>query len=253
MTNASDTERREEGRVAKDSPFFEVVERAYRVFDGPVPGSDHACTCCMDPDVKADFFAHGARGLPVAYYREWAGAAVPADLPRELWAWLLPRLLEMIASGLDVPPHGIETVLSRYPTGDASRWSAEEWSVIDDFQRLCLHHFPFDTVSTLDDVFCMFALGGWCAEEIGAQIDALPTDRLVEHLHRDWDMGCTVEIRLCAFWPDESLPWIFWTRRALFERFFLYGMRAGTPRPLAEKALALAGCIDAESQWDAPP
>jgi len=250
--NADSAPAPEEGRIGPEHPLADVIARAYRVFDRPIPASDHACACCMCPEIKRDFLNHTARTLPFDHCAAWSMAAIDPDLPQEFWGWLLPRILEIIASGDEMNWASYGYVLSRYPTGDKSRWSPDEWSVLDDFQRQYMLNFPYMEWDFLDDALCMFARAGWPVADLFAQIDQWPTDRLVAQLADDWHVPNFDAIIIAPEWEDAKIPWRFWTRRALFERLFLYGMNPATPRPLAEKALHVAACIDHESQWDAP-
>lgn len=159
--------------------------------------------------------------------------------------------MEALASGEELTLAGMETVFARHPTGDRSRWSEREWAVIDDFQRAYLRNVQRDEAFALDDTLCMFARGGWPLDDLFAQVDAWPTDRLVEQLSRDWSTAWGYEIWITPFWDDEDVPWRFWTRPALYERFLDCGADSRTAPDIARRAYDLATVIDDRRPWEA--
>ena len=88
------------------------------MFKRATPVDDGACHCCIDPNVKRDFFKHCAGDMPLNYLTEWYNGAVAPVIDQNLWAYLLPRIMDAIASNADLRAPGIEVLLYRFPTGD---------------------------------------------------------------------------------------------------------------------------------------
>ena len=239
------------GKVAKGHPFFEIIEEAYRVFKYPTPASIEVCQkCCMDAKIEADFFNPPIHELPLEYVRDWYFAAYdPATgVAKATWAYLLPRLLEILASGEDVADVGFEVSLSRFDTGNPKNWSQAEWSVLDRFRRKLLQHRIEDTKDLLDDVICMFRLAGWPLNDLTAQVEAASSEVLALRLWNDW---CSWQapgresIWVTAFWnsPDNSNILVFYTSDGLYEKMASLALNDDTEPELAAKASAVASIM----------
>jgi hypothetical protein len=195
-------------KVAAGHPFFDLIEEAYRVFDYPKPSSTEVCQhCCMDSKIEAAFFNPPIRQLPLEYVRDWYGAAYDpkTGIAKTTWAYLLPRLLEILATDEDLGGAGLEVSLSRFDTGNSKNWSIKEWAVLDRFQRMFLHHRIGNTKEFLDDVVCMFKLGGWALDDLTDQVEAAPSEKLAARLWNDWYAGCAPgreNIWVTAFWDS---------------------------------------------------
>lgn len=237
------------GKISGGSPFAPLIEEAYRVFDYPTPEELETCyRCCMDPAIEDDFFTHEIRMLPQAYLEEWYAGAVDAQLSKGLWGYLLPRVLESLAAGAVPATAGIEVTLRRFPTGDASRWSPEEWSVIDRFQRAWLDANDYPDGAFLDDVVCMFALAAFPLDDLFAQLEAWPDARLAERLWNDWcAWGHRPRIWISTFWenpnPGQGRLRGWYTSDALFTRMHDLAFDPATPKTLASRARAVAELI----------
>ncbi len=92
------------GKIGPDHPFFELIEEAYRVFESPKPTETGVCVkCCMDGKIEADFFTPPIRDMPLHYIQDWYhGAYDPEGVPKAVWEYLLPRILELLAGGEDL-------------------------------------------------------------------------------------------------------------------------------------------------------
>lgn len=120
-----------DGKVGPDSPFYGVIEDAYRVFDCPTPMQIGVCEhCCMDGRIEKDFYNPDIRDLPLKYVRDWFFAACNPDLPKSVWGYLLPRVLEILATGGEVNYIALEINLSRFSTGDRDMWSKQAWACL---------------------------------------------------------------------------------------------------------------------------
>lgn len=240
-------------RVSETNPFYDLIQRAYDVFDGPRPTDDYVCNCCMEPDIQSDFLKHTARDIPDRYLIDWYQAAVRTDqnsnlyVSQSLWRHLLPRVLESLAANIEISLCGKEVLLSRFPTGDRSLWFSAEWDIIAGFQNLYLDQFPFDNEwEPLDDTLCMFANGAWDADLLFDQVLHWPTDRIVQQFWRDW---CAPPIRtysiwITAFWKDKTTPLRFYTSQELQQRIEEYAFHEHTKPEMAEKALHVAALME---------
>lgn len=225
-------------------PLNRIVETAYRVFAGRKPSGTGVCeqSCCMDPAIVRDFFTPPLRTLPLAYVRDWFSAAYEPDgVPRDIWTYLLPRILELLAAGEDVCPVGIELSLDRFATGKPESWSAEEWKVLDAFRRAYLARAVETGDQPLDDVLCMFSRAGWAVEDLIGQLAAMPDAMLAHGL---WRGGCG-GISISAFWksPANTAVYEFYTSQALFDRMEALALADDTDPKLTAKAAAVADLI----------
>lgn len=239
-----------EAKVAPESPFFDLIEEAYRVFTYPEPRSIGVCElCCMDATIEQDFFNPPVRELPLAYIRDWYAAAYePEGIAKETWAYLLPRILEILAAGEEPSDNGIEVSLNRFDTGNPQSWSAAEWCILDSFQRGFLAHSLDHRDDFFDDVLCMFGLAGWSLADLLAQVTEFPDESLVKRLWQDW-CRCIPgreSVWTTSFWegPDRARVFKFYTSRELYERIEAIALGDNAEPELAAKASAVAKVIE---------
>ncbi|MCB4456379.1 hypothetical protein [Leisingera sp. McT4-56] len=240
-------------KLPEDHEFAELIAEAYRVFTAPKPAETGVCKgCCMEPAIEADFLVPDIEGLPLHYLHDWYFAAVSDAFDQNIWRYLLPRVLEVLTSGEELAYVGLEVSLSRFPTGDAARWKAEEWAVLDRFQRMYLDRVVRQGEDCLDDVLCMFGIAGWQLEDLFEQVLDVPADTLAEMLWRDWCIG-RGSIWITAFWDNggNSEVFAFYTSPELYKRMADLALDGQTPPEIAEKALAVAGVIEQAVAWDA--
>jgi len=238
------------GKVAEGHPFFDIIEEAYAVFDYPKPTSTEVCHCCMYAEIEADFFNPPIRQLPLAYVRDWYSAAYDPEkgVAKATWGYLLPRLLEILASGEDVSDVAFEISLRRFDTGNPENWSKAEWAVLDRFQRMLLHHRIEDSTEYLDDVICMFRLAGWPLDDLTAQVETASGEALALRLWNDWcswPLPGRESIWVTAFWnsPDNSKILAFYTSDRLYEKIEALALDDNTDPELASKASAVASIM----------
>lgn len=242
-------------KLSADDPFFPIIADAYREFTIPKPTSTDVCDCCMDKDIEADFFDPPIEGMPLAYVRDWYFAAYqPPGVSKSTWTYLLPRILEILATGQDVASVGLEVSLARFETGNPDHWRASQWAVLDRFQRAYLLRAMTDDPTPIDDVLCMFGLGGWPLHGLVEQLAAMPTEMLADRFWRDWckDHAPGREsVWITAFWEGgaNSAAYDFYTSRDLYDRMTSFGLADETPSDLAQKALAVAMVIEQEASW----
>ena len=242
-----------QAKVAPGHSFFDIIEDAYRVFASPKPKSIEVCeNCCMYPEIEADFFNPSIRELPLEYVRDWFSAAYqPPAIAKETWTYLLPRILEILATGEEVSSTGFEVSLNRFQTGNRANWSTEQWSVLDRFQRAFLDREIRQPNEFLDDFVCMFGLAGWPLKDLVAQIESASDEQLARRFWNDW-CNCVPGregIWITAFWesPDSAKVFDFYTSRALHDRMTALALDDRTDSELASKASAVASVIEANS------
>lgn len=234
--------------VSAGHPFFDIIEEAYRVFDYPKPSSTEVCQhCCMDAKIEAAFFDPPIRQLPLEYVRDWYFAAYNPEtgVAKATWAYLLPRLLEILATDEDLADVGLEVSLERFETGNSKNWSIKEWAVLDRFQRMFLQHRIENTKGFLDDVLCMFKLGGWVLDDLMDQVEAAPSEKLAVRLWNDWYSGRAPRresIWVTAFWDSADSTKIldFYMSDGLYEKMEALALDDDTDPELAAKASAVA-------------
>lgn len=236
-------------KLTPEHTFFEIIEEAYRVFDYPKPESLEVCQhCCMEPDIEADFLNPPIRELPLRYVQDWYFAAADPDgIAKATWAYLLPRILEILAADDCVANVGTEVSLKRFETGNPENWTEDEWRVLDAFQRTYLEREIERTEEYLDDTICMFALGGWSVDDLFAQVLNSPDDVLARRFWHDW---CSFpgpgSIWITAFWEGSggTAAFSYYTSEALYVRMSALGLNEETAPELAGKALDVAGVIE---------
>lgn len=210
----------------------------------------------MDPQIELHFFDPPIRDLPLTYVQDWFFAAYDpeAGVAKPTWAYLLPRILELLAAGQEVSYVGNEVALSRFQTGVATNWNAQEWSVIDRFQRAFLRAELREGTDYIDDTLCMFALAGWSVSDLIAQVHSVDDATLANRLWRDWCQHCVPgkeAIWITAFWdnPANSEIYDFYTSKSLRDRMATLGLAETTAPDLATRALAVAAVIEDNAAW----
>lgn len=238
--------------IAADHPLADIVKRAYEVFQYDTPVTTGVCVnCCMNPDIEADFFTPDIRNLPFRYLQDWfTGAYSRAGVPKAVWGYLLPRILELLAIG-HTPSHSLELSLSRFQTGDQRNWTDVEWDILDQFQKVFLKLRAQQGRDHLDDVVCMFALSGWTLPQLQEQVLALADVVLIKRLHHDWGHRLP-NIALTPFWSkdDKETMRLFYISRALHDRVERVAFCQDDDPALADMAIEVLTAIENEpSIW----
>lgn len=231
------------GKIDNNHPLFETVQDAYNIFrQGP---TEHAvCDCCMSSKVRADFFKHGQRNLPLEYINDWFFAAADIPMKQAQWRFVLPRILEVLASGNEPSSTGYEVSLSRFPTGDANCWNKEEWQILERFRYLFLEQISEPDSEFLDDYICMFANAGWPCRDLFKQVFSWSNEVLTLRLWNDWcSWGKLSAVWITTFWDSTSEPREYYLSNHLYERMTDYALKAETPKDLADKASDIADVI----------
>ena len=236
-------------KVPPGHPFHDLIEEAYLVFAGPKPDDVDVCThCFMTQATAEDFFRPNIAELPLDYLREWFGAAYPAGGVNQLiWAYLLPRTLEVIAMGEEPDVNGIELSLSRFDTGNPGHWSAAQWSVLDRFRGQFLNTAP-SRHHALDETLCMFRRGGWQLDDLLAQVLAMPDEDIVGRLWQDWcdGFGAYGYVSTTNFWQTADAARVrdFYESDALRNRLESIALSDSAVADIAAKASDLVSVIE---------
>lgn len=238
-------------KLAVGHPLFAIIEQAYRVFNYPKPTSTEVCqNCCMDRKTEAAFFKPSIRELPLEYVQDWYFASPDPEtgVAKATWAYLLPRLLEILAAGEQPSQTSLEVTLSRFETGNPLHWSSKEWAVLDSFQREFLKHRLVTSEEHIDDVICMFRLGGWSLDDLCAQLEVVPSEKLAARLWNDWCAFCVPgreSIWLTAFWEgvDSTTMYKFYTSDRLYAKMEALALSESADPVIAAKASAVASLM----------
>ena len=207
-----------------------AIEQAWRAFDLPAPTSTGVCqNCCMDPKIEADFLNHAARDLPFEYIRDWYSAAYDASIRHAHVAWLLPRVMEMLAAGEVVSNVGNEVALNRLPlTGFPDRWPERQVQAVNDFALAwfdaLIHGDLPPRAPDFDAALCMFGEAGLDIAPFLTVLDGLSDPELADILHGLWVHGGVGRVWFTAFWarePARTLAWDWYTSDALRDRMEL--------------------------------
>jgi hypothetical protein len=239
-----------EAKLTPGHPFFELIDKAFRIFAGRKPKSTEVCQqCCMDPEIEADFFNPPIRQLPLAYVRDWYSAAYEPPIAKETWGYLLPRVLEILAAGEEVASVGCEVSLNRFETGNPDHWSFAEWRILDRFQRHFLRSKLVPSDDHLDDFICMFGTAGWDVEELVRQVESAPDQVLADRFWNDWCKGVVPgreSIWVTSFWEGgkQSVAYEFYTGDGLLQRMQNLALGGKGDQLIAKKALAVASAIE---------
>ncbi len=235
----------------------EIVREAYQVFRRPKPPTLGVCRgCCMYPEIEADFLNHEPQDLPEPYMQDWFFAAEADDFGRPIMAWVLPRMLEIVATGGMVASVGDEAAFGRVGRAGAADWRDEEKAVLQGFFSALLARViedPERAMMQLDDLLCCAGEAGMEVTPLIAEVEALDDRALTELFWSDifWSRG---GIPVNAFWSHSRQKrevWDWYTSARLADRFLAYGACGvsgkGADRAIRDCALRIAETIMAAS------
>ncbi|MEO1471898.1 MAG: hypothetical protein AAFV86_22905, partial [Pseudomonadota bacterium] len=218
---------------------------AYRVFDYPTPLTTGVCDCCTDRRLMRELLTLDRRAIGAEHFRDWYDGAYEAPLPRTLWGYFLPRLLDLTSQGVEISTVAFELTLSRYPTGAREAWSEPEWIVLDAWQRAFLADVPMQDQLSLDDVLCMFDTGGWPLQALATQVLAWPVEALIDSLWSDWCRCFTAPtILVTPFWGDEEAAMDFYTSDGLSARIESFALVGTGSEERVRKAWDLVATLE---------
>lgn len=153
----------EQSEVPK--PLQLVVEDAYKVFRRHRPPSrvlDVCLNCCMSADLEQEMRRLPLRDLTAQHFYEYNTSAKSEVQPAAEIQYLLPRMLELIAEGVDVH-HSTELFLDRVGRCPAGSLTEAERAVLDQFalsyfaRAVCEEQRGWDSPLS---VMLMFHIGG---------------------------------------------------------------------------------------------
>lgn len=236
-------------KISPENPFWDLIQEAYSVFRVPIPQDLEVCNmCCMPDEQQDEMKQHVSQNIPLHLIREWYSAATNYPVSQNLWQYILPRTLEILAIG-EKPTHSLEIVLSRYPAGERKNWTEAQWRVLDVFQKKFIQTDVSSYSSpsychTLDEKLCMFSNSGWNKDDLFAQVYELPIQKLIETLYNDWASDSTYpQIWVTTFWKNREEIELKWSAKILQDRLFDYGMAEDSPKYLSDQALDLVDVI----------
>ena len=187
-----------------------LVREAYRRFDC-VPGDVGVCTaCCMPPDVARQMQSMPVSEIPLDWLRTWYGSAVAFEIgyrKNHPMRWLLPRVMDLLASGHDVDDYQCDMALNRLRySGFPAEWDDADAKLVRDFcVALCRHRLEcaeWDSLGpTLDDYLCMAARAPVDLRPVLRELETCDTANLAHALHPDRH-GPTV--LWTTFWEDDK-------------------------------------------------
>ncbi|MGH1478443.1 MAG: hypothetical protein ACRBM6_06900 [Geminicoccales bacterium] len=168
-----------------------LAERAYRTFDVERPRSLGICTvCCMKPADHDVILSQERRDISPDGVRNWLSAAwgVGDANDREVVKWMLPRILELLATGDASINYASPAPLSRLgETGFPGDYRPDEVDLVSDFlieyaAVLVEHPDALNRVMTLDDSLEMAACANAKIDPILEQLDGCPDEAIVERV-----------------------------------------------------------------------
>ena len=229
-------------RIAEEHTLAPLVSEAYSVFDLPAPDRTGVCRgCCMDPAIEARFLTLSPRDMLTAEIRDWFFAAHAEDIGQENLAWLLPRILELLAIDEDAFFYGEEVALSRLPlTGFPDRWPAREVEFVCRFAKSWFAERLRQKTAYLDESLCVISNGGISIDPCLKALWELSTGDLTEILHGAWFGAWAGRIWQTPFWNNQAqrtAVWNWYVAPELEERLVDAGL-AGN-----DKAAAVADLI----------
>ena len=231
-----------------------LIEEGYRLFERPRPTGLGVCVrCCMYPEIEARILDWQVAEIPLEDLRDWYFAASDSPFPRNVMRWFLPRILDLLAQRADLASVGTEVVLFRLrDSGFPDGWTEAEVDFMTRFAEALVMQVARDgggderlPAHSLDEVLCMFGMGGVDLGPALARLQALPDAELVRALAPDWGHPGH-DIWVNAFWEggpakDSFFGWL--TSRAMLDRMMIHGSGdAGTPET-REKAWHIAEAI----------
>ena len=188
--------------------YFDIIQEGYREFASPKPVATGVCDCCFDPQKWVILLRPEVHAIRLESLRSWFAASYErGGVSHATWRYLLPRILEALAAGAWLDAAGLEASLSRAETGNPDRWTPRQWRVLERFRRLYISQCLDGGRHRLDDVICMFRLGGWPLDDLLTQVAEASAQSLVKRLWRDWcaDIAPGREsIWQTSFWPDHD-------------------------------------------------
>jgi len=224
-----------------------AVRRAYEVF-GRYTAPSHpldVCTgCCMHEELEREMRAVPLRKLKRHHFYEYSTGAKSVDgQPADEVKYLLPRLLELLAAGVDTH-HSVELTLDRVGRCPASAFSADERAVLDTFMLSCFDACLRGEFSG-EDVW--YELEDPLSLLVMADYAGLALEPLLQHwTHHESPQSTIrfVESTYWGFWPEHKITNAFASDRPRLQAAFKDWMLAPVTKTAFTTKLLLPHFLD---------
>jgi hypothetical protein len=258
MMSEPDTPRFRPNRIAHGDPLSKAVERAYREMDRPAPKHASGCGCalCGDRAQARTLAARAARDWTVGEVHGWFGRVSTAETGRRglqvasrtdraVFRFLLPRIMELMATGALPADATTSKVFAQFEPGRVSHDGTATGPTLQRFGALLLDRvlhdptWPVDVVSTLR----LLACGGWALPVLVQQAQNDP--ELPASLARAWSRAGRNDGLFPGKWPAGAVSVIraaFVTPLAV-ERMMNFAMADGTSHIETDDAMRAADML----------
>jgi hypothetical protein len=211
--NMAKTEYRE---ITPLNPAIEQIYAVFRSYKAPKELLDVCIGCCMDIELEKEMRRIPLRQISANHFYEYNGSAKSTEQPPDEIKYLLPRLLELLASDADLH-HSTELNLQRLGNCQEASFTKQELEAIDTFalayfaQYLSQHPWQvgkIDLNNEIFDILLMFDIGG---------VDLPP---LLDYWLNNEDTSATlhyVSAGFGDFWQCQSIQNAFGIDRPLFQ------------------------------------
>ena len=228
-----------------------AVRRAYEVFGAYTPPKHplDVCTfCCMGEELEREMRAVPLRRLKRLHFYEYSTGAKSVDgQPADEVKYLLPRLLELLATGEDTH-HSVELALDRVGRCPAGSFDADERAVLDEFMLA-----SFDACLrgewTADGIW--YDLEDPLALLVMADYAGIALEPLLQHWAQHPSTHATVrfvESTYWGFWPSHKITNAFASDRPRLQAVFKDWMLAPSTKAAFTKRLLQPQFLDQVEQ-----
>jgi hypothetical protein len=172
-------------------------------------------------------------------------AAVVSRTDRAVFRFLLPRILEMVASGATPQGGTLVRAFALFLPFGADGWSERDWAFLERFSGLLVDRavndpaWPLDLVATLQ----LLAAGGWPLRPLLRQ--ALSDPDLPAALARLWGRSGRGDTLFSGTWPVGAAKMLCeaFITPLMAERMMNYAMADGTSGEETDRAMRTADLI----------
>lgn len=251
MMSEPNTPRFRISRLAQNDPLHRLVEQAYRSFERPAPRHVPGCRCalCADRGQARELAMRGARDWTAEEMRGWfervatvetgrTGLQVASRTDRAVFRFLLPRVLDLMATGTMPADATTTKVFAQFEPARIVQddvYMARFAALLLDraLQDAC---WPLDIIATLR----LLACGGWAVPALVQQAQFDPD--LPASLTRAWAGAARGESLFPGTWPGgaASILRSAFVSTLMVERMMNYAMADGTSHTETDDAMRAA-------------
>ncbi|MDG4649326.1 hypothetical protein P6F26_12800 [Roseibacterium sp. SDUM158017] len=239
--------------------FHRLVDEGYRLFERPAPRHVPGCSCalCADAGMARALFGRGARAWGHEDIVQWCaratrvagdgrgGAEVVSRTDRAVFRFLLPRVLEAVASGAVSHDGAIPRALALFAPGRAAGCSPAERALLTRFAGLLLDRamqdpdWPENVLETLH----LLASGGWPLQPLLRH--ALSDPDLPAALARIWGRPGRRDTLFPGNWQAGAAAALCeaFVTSMMVERMMNYAMADDTPPDEVDAAMRTADLL----------